>query len=83
MKRVLLIKPLIYSILALLLYNILFKTELIFTSEEVSTFINYMQKRNTFLGASNFFVWLVIISSLVITTLNRLDKVKKNLKNNT
>jgi hypothetical protein len=76
-KRVLLIKPLIYSILALLLYNILFKTELIFTSEEVSTFINYMQKRNTFLGASNFFVWLVIISSLVITTLNRLDKVKK------
>ncbi|MBQ5696393.1 MAG: hypothetical protein IIV48_07040 [Clostridium sp.] len=77
MKRVLLIKPLIYSILALLLYNILFKTELIFTSEEVSTFINYMQKRNTFLGASNFFVWLVIISSLVITTLNRLDKVKK------
>lgn len=78
MKRVLLIKPLIYSILALLLYNILFKTELIFTSEEVSTFINYMQKRNTFLGASNFFVWLVIISSLVITTLNRLDKVKKS-----
>ena len=77
MKRVLLIKPLIYSILALLLYNILFKTELIFTSEEVSTFINYMQKRNTFLGASNFFVWLVIISSLVITTLNRFDKVKK------
>ena len=77
MKRVLLIKPLIYSILALLLYNILFNTELIFTSEEVSTFINYMQKRNTFLGASNFFVWLVIISSLVITTLNRLDKVKK------
>ena len=77
MKRVLLIKPLIYSILALLLYNILFKTELIFTNEEVSTFINYMQKRNTFLGASNFFVWLVIISSLVITTLNRLDKVKK------
>ena len=76
MKRVLLIKPLIYCIIALLAYTTIFKTELIFTNAEISTFVSYMQERNDFLGASNFFIWLVVISALVITALNRMDKVK-------
>ncbi|WP_195989814.1 hypothetical protein [Clostridium sp. D53t1_180928_C8] len=76
MKRILIIKPLIYGIFILVLYNILFKTELFFTNEEVSTFVSYMQERNDFLGASNFMIWLVIISALVITALNKIDKVK-------
>ena len=76
MKRILIIKPLIYGIFILVLYNILFKTELFFTNEDVSTFVSYMQERNDFLGASNFMIWLVIISALVITALNKIDKVK-------
>ena len=76
MKRILIIKPLIFGIFILVLYNILFKTELFFTNEDVSTFVSYMQERNDFLGASNFMIWLVIISALVITALNKIDKVK-------
>ena len=75
MKRILIIKPLICGIFILVLYNILFKTELFFTNEDVSTFVSYMQERND-LGASNFMIWLVIISALVITALNKIDKVK-------
>ena len=77
MKRVLLIKPLIYGIFILLAYYITFKTELFFTNEEVATFISYMEKRNDFLGATNFMIWLVIISSLAVTALNKIDKVRK------
>ena len=77
MKRVLLIKPLIYSIFILVAYYIIFKTELLFTNKEVATFINYMNKRNDFLDATNFMIWLVIISALVVTALNKMDKVKK------
>ena len=77
MKRVLLIKPLICSIFILVAYYIIFKTELLFTNKEVATFINYMNKRNDFLGATNFIIWLVIISALVVTALNKMDKVKK------
>lgn len=76
MKRILIIKPLIYGIFILVLYNILFKTELFFTNEDVSTFVSYMKERNDFLGTSNFMIWLVIISALVITALNKIDKVK-------
>lgn len=76
MKRILIIKPLIYGIFILVLYNILFKTELLFTNEDVSTFVSYMKERNDFLGTSNFMIWLVIISALVITALNKIDKVK-------
>ena len=76
MKRILIIKPLICGIFILVIYNILFKTELFFTNEDVSTFVSYMQERNDFLGASNFMIWLVIISALVITALNKIDKVK-------
>ena len=76
MKRILIIKPLIYGIFILVLYNILFKTELFFTNEDVSTFVSYMKERNDFLGTSNFIIWLVIISALVITALNKIDKVK-------
>ena len=61
----------------LLAYYITFKTELFFTNEEVTTFINYMEQRNTFLGATNFMIWLVIISALVVTALNKIDAVKK------
>lgn len=77
MKRVLLIKPLICSIFILVAYYIIFKTELLFTNKEVATFINYMNKRNDFLDATNFMIWLVIISALVVTALNKMDKVKK------
>lgn len=77
MKRVLLIKPLICSIFILVAYYIIFKTELLFTNKEVATFISYMNKRNDFLDASNFMIWLVIISALVVTALNKMDKVKK------
>lgn len=77
MRRVLLIKPLIYSIFILLLYYFIFKTELFFTSKEVIEFLNYMKERNNFLGTSNFMIWLVIISALIITALNKIDKVKK------
>lgn len=77
MKRILIIKPLLYSIFILLAYYITFKTELFFTNEEVTTFINYMEQRNTFLGATNFMIWLVIISALVVTALNKIDAVKK------
>ena len=77
MRRVLLIKALIYSIFILISYYIIFKTELFFTSKEVAEFLNYMKERNSFLGASNFMIWLVIISALVITALNKIDKVKK------
>lgn len=77
MKRVLLIKPLICSIFILVAYYITFKTELLFTNKEVTTFIGYMNKRNDFLGATNFMIWLVIISALVVTALNKMDKVKK------
>ena len=73
----LLIKPLIYSIFILLAYYFTFKTELFFTNKEVTTFISYMKERNSFLGASNLMIWLVIISALVITALNKIDKVKK------
>ena len=76
MKRVLLIKPLICSIFILVAYYIIFKTELLFTNKEVATFINYMNKRNDFLDATNFMIWLVIISALVVTALNKMDKVK-------
>ena len=78
MKRVLLIKPLICSIFILVAYYIIFKTELLFTNKEVATFINYMNKRNDFLDATNFMIWLVIISALVVTALNKIDKVKKH-----
>lgn len=78
MKRALLIKPLIYSIFILSAYYIIFKTELLFTNKEITTFISYMNKRNDFLGTTNFMIWLVIISALVITALNKIDKVKKN-----
>ena len=37
----------------------------------------YMKERNNFLGASNFFIWIVIISALVITALNKMSKVNK------
>ena len=77
MKRVFLIKPLICSIFILVAYYIIFKTELLFTNKEVATFINYMNKRNDFLDATNFMIWLVIISALVVTALNKMDKVKK------
>lgn len=77
MKRVLLIKPLIYSIFILVAYYITFKTELLFTNKEVTTFISYMKEKNDFLGATNFMIWLVIISALVVTALNKMDKVKK------
>lgn len=77
MKRVLLIKPLICSIFILVAYYIIFKTELLFTNKEVATFISYMNKRNDFLDATNFMIWLVIISALVVTALNKMDKVKK------
>ena len=40
MKRVLIIKPLLYGIFILLAYYITFKTELFFTNEEVTTFIS-------------------------------------------
>ena len=36
-----------------------------------------MNKKNDFLGATNFMIWLVIISALVVTALNKMDKVKK------
>ncbi|MCI9304092.1 hypothetical protein [Clostridium sp.] len=78
MKRIIMIKPLLYGIFILFAYHIVFKTELIFTNKEVETFVNYMEQRNDFLGATNFMIWLVIISALVITALNRIDKVKKN-----
>lgn len=77
MKRVLLIKPLIYGIFILLAYYIIFKTELFFTNKEVTTFISYMKEKNYFLGATNFMIWLVIISALVVTALSKIDKVKK------
>lgn len=77
MKRVLIIKPLIYCIFALLAYNIIFKTELLFTNEDVTTFVSYLREKNNFLGATNFMVWLVIISALVITAINKIDKIKK------
>lgn len=77
MKRVLLIKPLTCSIFILVAYYIIFKTELLFTNKEITTFISYMNKRNDFLGATNFMIWLVIISALVVTALNKMDKVKK------
>ena len=76
MKKILIIKTLIYGIFILVVYNILFKTELLFTNEDVSTFVSYMKERNDFLGTSNFMIWLVIISALVITALNKIDKVK-------
>ena len=68
---------LLYGIFILLAYYITFKTELFFTNEEVTTFISYMEQRNNFLGATNFMIWLVIISALVVTALNKIDKVKK------
>ena len=77
MKRVLLIKPLICSIFILVAYYIIFKTELLFTNKEITTFISYMNEKNDFLGATNFMIWLVIISALVVTALNKMDKVKK------
>ncbi|WP_299996906.1 hypothetical protein [uncultured Clostridium sp.] len=78
MKRIIMIKPLLYGIFILFTYHIVFKTELIFTNKEVETFVNYMEQRNDFLGTTNFMIWLVIISALIITALNRIDKVKKN-----
>ena len=78
MKRIIMIKPLLYGIFILFAYHIVFKTELIFTNKEVETFVNYMEQRNDFLGTTNFTIWLVIISALIITALNRIDKVKKN-----
>ena len=77
MKRVLLIKPLIVSIFTLVACYIIFKTELLFTNKEITTFISYMNEKNDFLGATNFIIWLVIISALVVTALNKIDKVKK------
>ena len=78
MKRIIMIKPLLYGIFILFTYHIVFKTELIFTNKEVETFVNYMEQRNDFLGTTNFMIWLVIIYALIITALNRIDKVKKN-----
>lgn len=77
MKRIIMIKPLLYGIFILFAYHIIFKTELIFTNKEIETFVSYMEQRNDFLGATNFMIWLVIISALVITALNKIDKVKK------
>lgn len=76
MKRILVIKPLIYGIITLIVYNIIFKTELLFTKKDVTAFINYMQEKNDFLGTTNFVIWFVIIAALIITALNRMDKVK-------
>ena len=78
MKRIIMIKPLLYGIFILFTYHIVFKTELIFTNKEVETFVNYMEQRNDFFFFFNFMIWLVIISALIITALNRIDKVKKN-----
>ncbi len=77
MRKAILIKTLLYGIFILLSYYFIFNTELFFTSKEVKEFFNYMKERNSFLGASNFMIWLVIISALVITALNKIDKVKK------
>lgn len=77
MKRVLLIKPLILAIFILLVHNIFLKSNLILNETEITTFISYMKERNNFLGASNFVIWMVIIASLIVTSLNRIEKVKK------
>lgn len=77
MKRLLIIKTLIAGIIIMLIYTIIFKTNLIFSEAEISDFLTYMKERNNFLGASNFFIWIVIISALVITALNKMSKVNK------
>jgi hypothetical protein len=77
MKRLLIIKTLIAGIIIMLIYTIIFKTNLIFSEAEISAFLTYMKERNNFLGASNFFIWIVIISALVITALNKMSKVNK------
>ena len=73
MKRLLIIKTLIAGIIIMLIYTI----NLIFSEAEISAFLTYMKERNNFLGASNFFIWIVIISALVITALNKMSKVNK------
>ena len=77
MKRLLIIKTLIAGIIIMLIYTIIFKTNLIFSEAEISAFLTYMKERNNLLGASNFFIWIVIISALVITALNKMSKVNK------
>ena len=77
MKRLLIIKTLIAGIIIMLIYTIIFKTNLIFSEAEISAFLTYMKERNNFLGASKFFIWIVIISALVITALNKMSKVNK------
>lgn len=77
MKRLVIIKSLIISIIIMLTYTLVFKTNLIFSDEEILSFVSYMKERNNFLGESNFFVWTVIIVALVITALNKMSKVKQ------
>lgn len=77
MKRLVIIKSLIISIIIMIAYTVVFKTNLIFSDEEISSFVSYMKERNNFLGESNLFVWTVIIVSLVITALNKMSKVNQ------
>lgn len=77
MKRLVIIKSLIISIIIMIAYTVVFKTNLIFSDEEISSFVSYMKERNNFLGESNLFVWTVIIVALVITALNKMSKVNQ------
>lgn len=77
MKRLVIIKSLIISIIIMIAYTVVFKINLIFSDEEISSFVSYMKERNNFLGESNLFVWTVIIVALVITALNKMSKVNQ------
>ena len=44
MKRLLIIKTLIASIIIMLIYTIIFKTNLIFSEAEISAFLTYMKE---------------------------------------
>ena len=68
------ILTLVVSIGILIFIRILSCTSLYFTDEEAIVFLNYLSRKNSLIDVNNGVIWFFIITSIILTYLNKISK---------